>query len=73
MKEKLKEKVKNIYENYGGVIIVTGSLFGAYLLGVTVGSKITELQINNGLNKVFKIKPEVETLMLEGLEELKKK
>lgn len=73
MKEKLKKKVKQVYENYGGVIIVTGSLFGAYLLGAKVGDKIATLRFDNGLNQIFKIKPEAETLILEGIEELKKK
>lgn len=73
MKEKLKEKAKNICENYGGVIILTGSLFGAYLLGIKVGTKITMTEIDNGLNKIFKVKPEVETLLMEGIEELNKK
>lgn len=73
MKEKIKEKVKQVYEDYGGVIIVTGGLFGAYLLGAKVGDKIATLRIDNGLNQIFKIKPEAETLILEGIEELKKK
>lgn len=73
MKEKIKEKAKSVCENYGGVIILTGSLFGAYLLGAKVGSKITEISIDNGFNKVFKIKPEAETLIREGIEELSKK
>ena len=73
MKEKIKEKAKGVYKNYGGVIILTGSLFGAYLLGAKVGSRITELKIDNGLNKIFKIKPEAETLIQEGIEELSKK
>lgn len=73
MKEKLKEKAKNIFENYGGTIIVTGSLFGAYLLGTKVGYKMSDLHLENGLNKVFKAKPELETLMLETIEELTKK
>lgn len=72
MKEKIKEKVKQVYEDYGGVIIVTGSLFGAYLLGVKVGDKIATLRIDNGLNQIFKIKPEAETLIQEGIEELTK-
>lgn len=73
MKEKIKEKAKGVYKNYWGVIIFTGSLFGAYLLGAKVGSRITELKIDNGLNKIFKIKPEAETLIQEGIEELSKK
>ena len=73
MKEKIKEKAKGICENYGGVIILTGSLFGSYLLGSTMGSKYTTIRIDNGLNKIFKIKPEAETLIMEGIEELSKK
>lgn len=73
MKEKLKEKAKNICENYGGVIILTGSLFGAYLLGAKTGANIANLRLDNGLNKIFQVKPEVETLLLEGIEELTKK
>lgn len=73
MKEKLKEKAKNICENYGGVIIVTGSLFGAYLLGTKVGSKTTDLKLELGLSRVFAAKPELETLMLETIDELTKK
>lgn len=73
MKEKLKEKAKNIFENYGGVIIVTGSLVGAYLLGMKVGSKTTDLKLELGLSRVFAAKPELETLMLETIDELNKK
>lgn len=69
----MKEKAKNIFENYGGTIIITGSLFGAYLLGTKVGGKISDLRIENGLKEVFKAKPEIETLMLETIEELSKK
>lgn len=72
MKEKIKETVKQIYEDYGGVIIVTGGLFGAYLLGAKVGNTIATLQIDNRLNKICKVKPEVETLIREGIEELTK-
>lgn len=73
MKEKIKEKAKSVCENYGGVIILTSSLFGAYILGSVTGAKINSLKIDNGLNKIFKIKPEAETLIREGIEELSKK
>lgn len=73
MKEKLKEKAKNIFENYGETIIITGSLFGAYLLGTKVGGKTTDLKLELGLSRVFAAKPELETLMLETIDELTKK
>lgn len=73
MKEKLKEMAKNIFENPEGVIVVAGSLCMAYALGYKVGYKMNDLKLNNGLNEVFKAKPEIETLMLETIEELIKK
>lgn len=59
----MKEKAKQIWEERKTEILVVSSL----VIGYCVGSKICELQIANGLSKIYSCNPELEKQMFEQL------
>lgn len=70
---KMTKQVKGFVAENKGLIVMGTMLFGAYALGYANGAKIEELKLENGLQKVINVKPELENIIKEGIEEVKKK
>lgn len=72
--KKAKETGKKFYNSDTGKAIVGGALIlGSAALGYVVGQKITKTTYNLGMMTLIKEEPEIETLMLSGLEKIKLK
>lgn len=68
-----KETFWGFVNRHGTEILIFTSIFGAYALGMSVGTRLTEASIECGLQKAFKVNPQIETLLTEAIGTLKKK
>lgn len=59
----MKEKAKKIWKDRKTEILVVSSL----VVGYCIGSKVCELQIANGLSKIYSSNPELEKQMFEQI------
>lgn len=68
-----KETFWGFVNRHGTEILIFTSLLGAYALGMSAGTRITEANIECGLQKAFKVNPQIEPLLKDAIETLNKK
>lgn len=72
--EKVKETGKKFWETGTGKTVIGGVMvLGSAALGYVVGRKISKTTFNCGMAALIKEEPEIEILMLSGLEKIKLK
>lgn len=64
---KIKEELRNTNKP---LLIMGGGMLISAILGYIAGGRYTELKIDNGLNKCFKVDPNLESSLKAAIEKL---
>ena len=68
----MKEKIKDFVKEHKKAIAVAASIGVAYAVGYKAGDNIGRYRVELGLQKCFKVNPELEPMMWEAIGKVEK-